>query len=151
MKPILRFEIPGKTQAQQRTGRTIMKGRIVSYDPEDSRNYKAYVRLIASQHKPAEPLTGPLNIRIDVFRSIPKKFTKKQRQEAIEGKLRPLSKPDCTNYAKGIEDALNGLLWHDDSSIVTITISKWYGVEPKAIIHLTPLDELAWEAPPIQV
>ncbi len=33
-------------------------------------------------------------------------------------------KPDLDNLAKGVMDALNGIAWHDDSQIVSLTLGK---------------------------
>jgi Holliday junction resolvase RusA-like endonuclease len=37
-------------------------------------------------------------------------------------------KPDLTNLAKAVEDALNGIVWADDSLIAQLTLYKmWAG------------------------
>lgn len=139
---VIQFTIPGAAQAQERTGRFInpKDGRIVSYDPRKSRDYKTLVQWVAMEHSPKLLLDGPLFVKIDVFKPMPKSLSKKKRIDAIAGRLRPITKPDNTNYAKGIEDALNGLIWHDDSQIVTITIRKWYGEMPRTVVRIEQLN-----------
>lgn len=144
---MIRFIVPGQAVPQQRTGRTVINGRIVSYDPQKSRDFKQLVRMVAYQHAPQQLLDGPLIVTIDVIKDIPKSYSVKRRQAAIEGKIRPTSKPDNTNYAKGIEDALNKVIWNDDSSIVTLVVRKWYGERPRTIVHVTPCAE-GEETPP---
>lgn len=144
---MIRFIVPGQAVPQQRTGRTVINGRIVSYDPQKSRDFKQLVRMVAYQHAPQQLLDGPLIVTIDVIKDIPKSYSAKRRQAAIEGKIRPTSKPDNTNYAKGIEDALNKVIWNDDSSIVTLVVRKWYGERPRTIVHVTPCAE-GEETPP---
>jgi Holliday junction resolvase RusA-like endonuclease len=38
----------------------------------------------------------------------------------------PPSKPDADNYAKLVLDALNGVLWRDDSQVVRLFVEKAY-------------------------
>lgn len=138
---MIRFTIHGVTQAQQRTGRTIIGGRIVSYDPDKTRNYKQRVQLEALRFRPPELLAMPLLLQVDVMLPIPKRFTKAKREQALSGRLRPAKKPDCSNLVKGIEDALNGFLWVDDALIVTLIVRKWYSDRPRAIVQVTPAPE----------
>lgn len=77
---------------------------------------------------------------------IPKRFTKIQRAQVQSGDLRPAKKPDCSNIVKGIEDALNGMIWKDDAQIVTLIVRKWYSESPRAIVEVTPLER---EEPPV--
>jgi Holliday junction resolvase RusA-like endonuclease len=48
-------------------------------------------------------------------------------------------KPDCTNLAKLVEDALNGVLYPDDSAIVYMLIQKEYGDPAKIEIEITEI------------
>ena len=54
------------------------------------------------------------------------------RPSRLRWKTRPMprqwhqSKPDADNLLKAVKDALNGLLWRDDSQIVLLRVSKWY-------------------------
>ena len=135
------FEIPGDAQAQgrPRAGKT-KRGKVVMYDPKESRDYKSYVRLIASQHRPKSPLEGQLEVFIKIYRRMPKSITKKRRQAVIEGIHRPITKPDLTNIAKGIEDALNGIIYKDDSQIVDLHISKYYSDRPRVEVQIKELE-----------
>lgn len=78
-----------------------------------------------------KPLDGPISALIKIYRQIPKSTSKKDRQAISQGTKRPLTKPDATNYAKGIEDALNGIIYKDDSQIVDLQIQKYYSDNPR--------------------
>ena len=69
---------------------------------------------------------NPVKVKIDVFVSMPKKFNKKLKQSALEQKIRPVTRPDVDNIAKGILDPLNGLVWADDRQVYFLSIEKHY-------------------------
>lgn len=125
-----------------------MKGRIVTYDRQESRSFKQLVAYSALPFLPKELLDGPLVVTLDICRSIPKSFNTKKTQLAVIGMLRPTSKPDCSNYLKGVEDALNKVVWRDDSQIVTLTVRKWYSNRPRTIVKIEKLEETEKQSPP---
>lgn len=49
---------------------------------------------------------------------------------AQEGLILPTTKPDSSNILKGVEDALNGVLYKDDSQIVRTHVVKMYAFNP---------------------
>ena len=106
-----------------------------AYDPKKSRDYKQLLRSMAQEvfkERPDfTPFDAALMLRVSVYRSIPKSFSKKKHEEALCGKIRPVTKPDASNYIKGIEDGLNGVLWKDDSCIVSETCNKFYSDRPR--------------------
>jgi len=121
------FVVYGEPVAQGRPRATTANGHVRMYDPTKSRDYKQYVKLAAMQHKPKEIMQGALLVRIDVYKQIPKSMSKKKEALALAGEIRPITKPDVDNYAKGIKDALKGVIWRDDSQVVDLAVSKWYG------------------------
>lgn len=131
------FTIPGIPVPQGRARRG--RGKTM-YDPPKSRAYKEYVSLVAMKHKPKELYEEALFMRAKIYRPIPKSMTKKDRKLAIAGIKRPIVKPDNSNYIKGIEDALNGIIYKDDSQIVDHDISKFYSDDPRVEIEIRELD-----------
>lgn len=57
------------------------------------------------------------------------------RPKRLDGKTKPTgrvmhgSKPDRDNLLKSCQDALNGILWHDDCLICDGRLSKWYAAK----------------------
>lgn len=133
---MIEFTVLGEPVAQGRPRATTINGHVRMYDPVKSRNFKEYVKLAASQHAPSELLKGPLKMRVIVYRPSLKSFSKKKATEAENGLLRPVTKPDVDNYVKGIKDACNKVLWHDDSQIVDLSVSKYYSNRPRVEIKV---------------
>lgn len=138
-KTVVQFTVYGEPVAQGRPRAANIAGHIRMYDPQKSRDYKDYVRLAASQHAPRKLAEGPLRLRVNVFRPIPKSFSKKKAAQAEAGDLRPTSKPDADNYLKGVKDALKNVIWKDDSQVVEVTVGKWYSDRPRVEIQITEI------------
>lgn len=85
------------------------------------------------------PLRGALLLDIRIIRHVPMGFSEKYRQQALNGELWPVLRPDLGNYAKLIEDALNGEVYIDDAQICKSFEAKVYGPEPKTIITVQAL------------
>ncbi len=112
------------------------QGKFVkAYDPQKSRDYKRLLRDMAQEvytEKPNfKPFEVPLGLRIEIYRSVPKSFSKKKHADALVKKVYPVTKPDVSNYIKGIEDGLNGVLWKDDSFIISESCMKFYSDQPR--------------------
>ena len=133
----MRLVIPGEPVAQGRP-RATRQGRV--YDPETSRNYKAYVRLLASQKKGVARLSGPLSVKITAVFSIPKSKPKKFKAAALELKELPTKRPDVDNLAKIVCDSVNGILWDDDCQIVELSVRKIYGEAPRVEMEVEKVE-----------
>lgn len=128
--------VPGEPVAQGRPRFTTQHGFARAYDPKRSRDYKNYVMQMASQVEINQVFTGPVEMTVNVYRQIPKSWTKKKQRQAEEGIVRPTLKPDVDNYVKAIKDALNGIAYVDDSQVVALFVSKHYSFEPRVYIRI---------------
>lgn len=133
---MIEFTVLGEPVAQGRPRATSINGYVRMYDPKKSREFKQYVRLVASQHAPKELLEGPLKMDVVVYRPSLKSFSNKKKREAEKGIIRPVTRPDVDNYVKGIKDALNKVIWKDDSQVVDLSVSKYYSDKPRVEIKV---------------
>ena len=130
----LTFTIPGEPTAQGRPRFSTHGGFVKAYDPEKSRNYKAYVKLLASEAMQRIGLTLtelPLEVEIIADVAIPASKSKKFKEQALNGLQLPIKKPDVDNVAKIILDSISGIVYKDDKQIVKLTVSKKYSDTPK--------------------
>ena len=129
----------GNPVAQGRPRFSRQGGFVKTYDPIKSRTYKALIRL-ELQPLLSDPDFTPIDkaccLNLKVFRALPKSFSKKKREEALLGYIRPTTKPDTENYVKGVLDALNGTALKDDSVVCEIFARKFYSERPRIEVVL---------------
>lgn len=140
---MIEFTVYGEPVAQGRPRLAVIAGRAMAYDPKKSRDYKDYVKLAAADKAPSKLFEGPLVLVVKVYRPMPKAFSKKKAAEAEAGLIRPITKPDTDNYLKGIKDALNKVIWVDDSQIVDEYVSKWYSDRPRVEVSISEVQSAA--------
>lgn len=132
MKP-LSFEIPGEPRgwARARTG----GGKF--FTDSKTRSEKATVAWWAKKAG-AVIADGPLQLTIIAYQGIPKSASKKRRAAMLSGAERPTKKPDSDNLAKLTMDALNKVVWRDDTQVVDLTVRKFWSDEPRIQIYISP-------------
>ena len=111
----------------------------IAYTPSNTRQYEDIVRLYARTAK-IHALTGDIRAVICFYMPIPKSWSKRKKQLAINGDIKPSVKPDIDNLCKAVLDALNGgIAYHDDKQIVELHLSKMYSDHPRTEIELEEL------------
>jgi Holliday junction resolvase RusA-like endonuclease len=113
---------------------------VSAYTPAHTRKYQDALRFQAqAAMEDAAPYDVPLSVTLRVYLPVPRSFSFKKRQLALDGALRPITRPDLDNYIKQL-DALNGVVWKDDSQIVVIRALKLYSDRPCVEIDITPVE-----------
>lgn len=117
------------------------RGRFIStYTPEKTRTYEDIVRQEAIRCMQGLMMFDePLRIYVGAYLPIPKSFSKTKRALALDGKLRPSSRPDLDNFFKSATDPLNLVVFRDDSLIVSAHIEKHYSETPQMEIWVYPV------------
>ena len=105
-----------------------------AYTPRATTVYEHLLRMRAKDAMNGrKPLTGPLTVTVGAFFPIAKSWTKAEKAAAIDGTKAHTSKPDIDNIAKTL-DALNGVVWDDDSQITQLTALKRYSSSPALVV-----------------
>lgn len=127
---IFKFKILGPVKAKQSVKFAQVGNYMRKYTPKYMVNYANWVKTSFLKEYPnhtADELEGYyLDILIEVYVKIPKSFSNKKRQLALINYIRPDKKPDWDNISKNICDALNGIAYPDDKSIVIGRVIKSY-------------------------
>ena len=135
----LSFVIPGEAVGKQEraTTRRRRDGSMypLIYTVRKSRAFMAEVaaqaQLAVLESKQELPTDDALAIEIMSFFPRPKSARPSQKW--------PIAKPDATNIQKGIEDALHGIVFVNDSHVVSIKTDKRYcpdGMEPHTRVEI---------------
>lgn len=118
-------------------------GRGQVYTPESTRAWSAQFAMLAAQHRPAEPLEGPLRVDVLAIRARPVAM---RTRAFVGGLVWCPRRPDRDNVDKAVLDAM-AAWWHDDAQVCLGVVAKAYaeldGV-PRVCVRVS---ELHGEAP----
>lgn len=117
------------------TGRIIVN--TVDSNPR-AKDWKKLVAAEAQRHRPERIMEGPVMLKLTFLRQRPKGHYR------TNGELKPvglelpfpLAKPDVLKLARGVEDALTGIIWRDDAQIVEELLLKEWGDKPGVLIEI---------------
>ena len=137
------FTVPGPPQgkARARTFYNSRIGKMQSMTPDKTVLYENFIKVAfnsVSTHIWDDK--QPLEMTISAYFEIPRSSSKKSRQLMLENIVRPTKKPDIDNIVKALQDALNGLAYKDDSSIVFLSVAKCYSEVPKVEVILREIE-----------
>ena len=121
------FKVDANPVGKQRA-RYAKRGNFVqTYTPDKTRNYESLIKEAAIQAMGSnEILETPVNLYLYIRAPIPQSYSKKRLEACLNGSEKPIKKPDASNVLKSVEDAMNGVVYKDDSQIVNIHVSKVY-------------------------
>ena len=130
------FFVSGEPKGQPRPrafARNMGGGKFVArvFDSGTAEAWKGCIAAAAAQHKPAEPIAGPVRLRLCFYLARPNGHYTAGK---IERGLRATAphyhtgKPDADNLAKAVMDALTqcGWFWGDDAQVSVLTAAKLY-------------------------
>lgn len=107
------------------------------YTPAKTERYESRVAVFAQQAMAGRtPADEALEVSIFAVMPVPASWSRKKREMALAGELSPVTRPDADNIAKAITDGSNGIVWVDDSRIVSLTVMKLYGETPGVSVRV---------------
>jgi len=114
-------------KARARTVR-LPNGIVRSYTPKKTASWEESIRTQALDYRPEKLLDGPLELEATFYLLKPKSRPKKH--------IYPATKPDLDNLCKSVTDALEGLIYTNDSRFVDKIIRKRYGDPPRVEVEI---------------
>jgi len=82
---------------------------------------------------------GPVCVDMTVYNRVPASWSKKKKQQALSGKLRPVRTPDGDNILKAVLDGLNGVAYVDDKQVVQFHFNRLYNDKDLINIKISEL------------
>ena len=132
---IVKFTVHGTPQpAGSKRGFPIRRangqmGVTIADANKKSKPWQAAVAAAAREAYSGPVLTGPIIVNFTFYRVRPKghygakgQLTKKGRDTPY-----PVTRPDVLKLARGVEDALTGVIWRDDAQIWQEALTKLWG------------------------
>ncbi len=121
----------------------VVKGRAILTEGfgDGPRRRKAWREAVADEARAwqktykAPLLEGPLRFEAWFYLPRPKSAPKRI--------LLPAKKPDLSKLLRSVEDALTGIIWHDDAQIVTARVHKRFAIHfaPHAVLRIGRAEE----------
>jgi Holliday junction resolvase RusA-like endonuclease len=105
------------------------RGSFVSaYTPTKTRDYENVIKEVAKKAMGSnEILETPVTVAIYITVPIPASYSKKRTEACLKDIERPIKKPDIDNIAKCFLDAMNDIVYKDDTQVLTLHVTKVYG------------------------
>jgi crossover junction endodeoxyribonuclease RusA len=139
MTPI-QFFIPGIPAPGGSKRAFVINGRAhITDDCKRNKPWRESIAVFARQAYQGDPLTGPLSLVVEFVMPRPKGHYGSGRNASVlkpSAPMFPAVKPDCTKLLRALEDALTGILWRDDATIVKQYVCKSYGEQPGASVFV---------------
>ena len=124
------FQIPGLPRGKGRP-RMTRSGHV--YTDAKTASFEGMVRSFAAQAMADAHLAMaaglPVAVRICISVPCPASYSRKRRAAALDGGVAPF-KPDVDNVAKSVLDAMNGIVFDDDSRVTSLTVEKKFTTGP---------------------
>lgn len=113
-----------------------------TYTPKKTHDYESEVSMMAkSAMGSSEPLETPVAVYVYVNMPVPQSYSKKRTEACLSGFEKPTKKTgDLDNQIKTVLDGMNGIVYKDDSQIVSLHATKRY--DTIASVHVCVKEEL---------
>ena len=137
------FKVIGKIVGKQRPRASTFGGHARIYTPKETMNYENLVKFSFLEKYPnfiPYDNESALKVHITAFKPIPKAYSKKKRQLALDGIIRPRVKPDLDNIAKSILDGLNQVAFVDDKCVVDLHVEQYYHQVEFVLVELEKIN-----------
>lgn len=139
----VKFTVLGEPQGKGRPRFRTVAGHAQTYTPKETVNYE---NLIATEYRRQcgdymFPENAEIDLRIVAYFGIPASKSKKTKEKMRSGLMRPTKKPDVDNIVKIISDALNGVAYLDDKTVVAAQIQKFYSDRPRLVVSVRDVEK----------
>ena len=131
----VQYSVPGEPRGKGRP-RFAKRGNFVkTYTDAKTASYEDQIRFYALKAMgDSKVIEGAVRVFVSIRMAVPKSYSQKRREACLNGSDKPLKKPDWDNVAKSICDAMNGIIYVDDTQIVEAHVTKQYAEQSEVIV-----------------
>lgn len=123
-----------------KTGRPLLH----HHTPEKTRKWESEARELARHEMGQDqPIAAPVFLTVTAFFAPAQSWPNWKRDAALAGMIGHTSKPDADNILKAAKDALNGIVWLDDSQVIQTQVAKAYSHRPRVHITVRVMDHIS--------
>jgi len=127
----IHFQVEGDPKGKGRP-RFTRAGKFTRvYTDKQTQDYENFIKSFAAE---AMGSTDPLETAVSVFlyirHAVPQSYSKKRTEACLSGLEQPCKKPDIDNIAKTFLDAMNGVIFKDDTQVIDLHVKKVYSAVP---------------------
>lgn len=129
------FEVPGDPVPQPRPRITTRGRHGHAYTPaaHPIHAYRAAIAEAAREAGAKPTDAAPITLIVDLVFARPKSH---YRKSGVREDAPKLPRADCSNVLKGLEDALNGVAWVDDTQVGRVVVEKTWGSEGRTTVRI---------------
>ena len=136
----IHFQVEGDPKGKGRPRFSRVGNFTKVYTDKQTLSYEAMIATFAKQAMGAsDPLKTPVSVFLHVRLPIPQSYSKKRKEACLRGVEYP-KKVDLDNVYKSITDAMQGIVYLNDSQIVEAHITKVYAETAGANIMVQECD-----------
>ena len=123
----IHFQVEGDPKGKGRPRFSRVGSFTKVYTDKQTLSYEAMIAFFAKQAMGVtDLLETPVSVFLYVRLPVPQSYTKKRREACLRGTEKPCKKPDIDNIAKTYLDAMNGVIFVDDTQVVDLHVKKLY-------------------------
>ena len=100
-----------------------------TYTPKKTKKFEKLIAdsfFVFMKKKGFKTIEGPAYVGLTVHDKVPVSWSKKNKIDALTGKVRPTKTPDSDNILKAVLDGLNKIAYVDDKQVVEFSFERWY-------------------------
>ena len=123
----IHFQVEGDPKGKGRP-RFTQAGKFTRvYTDKQTLDYEAVIKSYAAHAMgSSDPLETAVSVFLYVRLPVPQSYSKKRTEACLSGLEKPCKKPDIDNIAKTYLDAMNGVIFKDDTQVIDLHVKKVY-------------------------
>lgn len=136
---MIELTLPYPPSANRYWRTAVVCGRAQTYPSADAKAYKSDVKAAAVRAGVREPITGRIELQVQLYPQRPKDWAKRAKRDPLawDDDVRCI---DLGNCEKVLSDALNGVAWVDDKQHRRIVLDRMEpDGEARVVVRIAPI------------